>query len=116
MMAAALARGQTIIENAAEEPEIVDLSNFINAMGGNVRGAGTGTIRIEGVDRLHGAVHGVIPDRIEAGTFMVAAAMTKGNVLLENALIDHLKPIEAKLKEAGAVIIDEGRVSGNWTR
>ncbi|NLY62173.1 MAG: UDP-N-acetylglucosamine 1-carboxyvinyltransferase [Clostridiales bacterium] len=108
MMAAALARGQTIIENAAEEPEIVDLSNFINAMGGNVRGAGTGTIRIEGVDRLHGAVHGVIPDRIEAGTFMVAAAMTKGNVLLENALIDHLKPIEAKLKEAGAVIIDEG--------
>lgn len=108
MMAAALAQGQTIIENAAEEPEIVDLSNFINAMGGNVRGAGTGTIRIEGVDRLHGATHTVVPDRIEAGTFMVAAAMTKGNVLLENVLIDHLKPIEAKLKEAGATILEEG--------
>ncbi|NLI59818.1 MAG: UDP-N-acetylglucosamine 1-carboxyvinyltransferase [Clostridiales bacterium] len=108
MMAAALAQGQTIIENAAEEPEIVDLSNFINAMGGNVRGAGTGTIRIEGVDSLHGATHTVIPDRIEAGTFMVAAAMTQGNVLLENVLIDHLKPIEAKLKEAGAIIIEEG--------
>ena len=107
MMAAALAQGQTIIENAAEEPEIVDLSNFINAMGGNVRGAGTGTIRIEGVDRLHGATHTVVPDRIEAGTFMVAAAMTKGNVLLENVLIDHLKPIEAKLKEAGAKILEE---------
>ncbi len=108
MMAAALAKGQTIIENAAEEPEIVDLSNFINAMGGNVRGAGTGTIRIEGVDSLRGATHTVIPDRIEAGTFMVAAAMTKGNVLLENVLIDHLKPIEAKLKEAGAIIHEEG--------
>ena len=108
MMAAALAKGQTIIENAAEEPEIVDLSNFINIMGGNVRGAGTGTIRIEGVDSLHGTTHTVIPDRIEAGTFMVAAAMTKGNVLLENVLIDHLKPIEAKLKEAGAIILEEG--------
>ena len=91
MMAAALAQGQTIIENAAEEPEIVDLSNFINA-----------------IDRLHGATHTVIPDRIEAGTFMVAAAMTKGNVLLENVLIDHLKPVEAKLKEAGAIILEEG--------
>lgn len=108
MMAATLAEGQTIIENAAEEPEIVDLSNFINAMGGNVRGAGTGTIRIEGVDSLGGATHTVIPDRIEAGTFMVAAAMTGGNVLLENVLIDHLKPIEAKLKEAGATILEEG--------
>ena len=108
MMAATLAQGQTIIENAAEEPEIVDLSNFINAMGGNVRGAGTGTIRIEGVKTLRGAMHSVIPDRIEAGTFMVAAAMTRGNILLENALIDHLKPIEAKLKETGAVIVEEG--------
>ncbi|HZJ58320.1 MAG TPA: UDP-N-acetylglucosamine 1-carboxyvinyltransferase [Clostridia bacterium] len=115
MMAATLAKGQTIIENAAEEPEIVDLSNFINTMGGNVRGAGTGTIRIEGVESLHGTAHSVIPDRIEAGTFMVAAAMTRGNVLLENALIDHLKPIEAKLKEAGAIILEEGegiRVKG----
>ena len=114
MMAATLAEGQTIIENAAEEPEIVDLSNFINAMGGNVRGAGTGTIRIEGVKSLHGAIHSVIPDRIEAGTFMVAAAMTGGNILLENALIDHLKPIEAKLG-AGAVIIEEDEGIWVWS-
>ncbi len=108
MMAATLARGQTIIENAAQEPEIVDLSNFINAMGGNIRGAGTGNIRIEGKDELGGATHTVIPDRIEAGTFMVASAMTRGNVFLENVLIDHLKPMEAKLKEAGALIFEEG--------
>ncbi|NLJ41605.1 MAG: UDP-N-acetylglucosamine 1-carboxyvinyltransferase [Clostridiales bacterium] len=108
MMAASLAKGQTVIENAAGEPEIVDLANFINAMGGNVRGAGTDTIRVEGVKELQGATHAVIPDRIEAGTFMVAAAMTGGNILLENVLIDHLKPIEAKLREAGAVILEEG--------
>jgi len=108
MMAAALAEGQTIIENAAEEPEIVDLSNFINSMGGNVRGAGTGTIKIEGAKYLHGASHAVIPDRIEAGTFMVAAAITKGDILLENVLIDHLKPVEAKLKEIGVSIKEEG--------
>jgi len=115
MMAAALAEGQTIIENAAEEPEVVDLSNFINAMGGNIRGAGTGTIKIEGVKYLHGASHAVIPDRIEAGTFMVAAAITRGDILLENVLIDHLKPVEAKLKEAGVKISEEGegiRVQG----
>lgn len=101
MMAASLAEGQTIIENAAEEPEIVDLSNFINAMGGNVRGAGTDTIKIEGVKKLHGAVHTVIPDRIEAGTFMVAAGITRSDIILENVLIDHLKPVEAKLREMG---------------
>lgn len=115
MMAAALAEGRTIIENAAEEPEIVDLSNFINAMGGNIRGAGTGTIKIEGVKYLHGASHTVIPDRIEAGTFMVAAAITKGNVLLENVLVDHLKPVEAKLREIGVKIWEDGeglRVQG----
>ena len=107
MMAAALAEGRTIIENAAEEPEIVDLSNFINAMGGNIRGAGTGTIKIEGVRYLHGASHTVIPDRIEAGTFMVAAAITRGNILLENVLIDHLKPVEAKLREVGVNIRED---------
>ncbi len=115
MMAAALAEGQTIIENAAEEPEIVDLANFINAMGGNIRGAGTGTIKIEGVKYLHGTSHTVIPDRIEAGTFMVAAAITKGDILLENVLIEHLKPVEAKLKEVGVDIREEGegiRVQG----
>lgn len=115
MMVAALAEGQTIIENAAEEPEIVDLANFINAMGGNIRGAGTGTIKIEGVKYLHGTSHTVIPDRIEAGTFMVAAAITKGDILLENVLIEHLKPVEAKLKEIGVDIREEGegiRVQG----
>lgn len=115
MMVAALAEGQTIIENAAEEPEIVDLANFINAMGGNIRGAGTGTIKIEGVKYLHGTSHTVIPDRIEAGTFMVAAAITKGDILLENVLIEHLKPVEAKLKEVGVDIREEGegiRVQG----
>lgn len=107
MMAATLAEGQTVIENAAEEPEIVDLSNFLNAMGANVKGAGTDTIRIEGVDRLYGASHAVIPDRIEVGTFMVAAAMTKGDILIENVVIDHIKPVEAKLKEAGVNVVEE---------
>lgn len=107
MMAAALAEGQTVIENAAEEPEIVDLSNFLNAMGANVRGAGTDTIRIEGVKHLHGASHAVIPDRIEVGTFMVASAITGGDIVIENMVIDHIKPVEAKLKEAGVQVIEE---------
>lgn len=107
MMAAALAKGQTIIENAAEEPEIVDLANYINNMGGRVKGAGTKIVRIDGVDKLHGTTHGVIPDRIEAGSFMVAAATTAGNVLIENVIIDHLKPVMAKLKEAGAIVTEE---------
>lgn len=107
MMAATLAQGQTVIENAAEEPEIVDLSNFLNAMGANVKGAGTDTIRIEGVDELYGASHAVIPDRIEAGTFMVAAAMTGGDIFIENVVADHIKPVEAKLKEAGVSVVEE---------
>src|SRR5690606_5741503 len=86
MTAAALAEGTTIIENAAKEPEIVDLANFINGMGGRIVGAGTDKIRIEGVDVLHGTTHHIIPDRIEAGTFMVAAAITGGDVLIENAV------------------------------
>ena len=107
MMAAALADGITIIENAAEEPEIVDLSNFINEMGGKVKGAGTKTVKITGVKSLHGAEHIVIPDRIEAGTYMVAAAITKGDIVLENVIPDHLRPVMAKLIEMGCVV-EEG--------
>ncbi len=105
MMAAALAEGTTIIENAAEEPEIVDLANFLNEMGTNVKGAGTNTIKIKGVESLKGAEHTVIPDRIEAATYMVAAAMTKGDITVENVLMEHLKPIIAKLRETGCEII-----------
>ncbi|MCR8745780.1 UDP-N-acetylglucosamine 1-carboxyvinyltransferase [Romboutsia lituseburensis] len=106
MMAAALAEGTTIIENAAEEPEIVDLANFLNEMGANIKGAGTNTIKIQGVKELRGAEHNVIPDRIEAATYMVAAAMTKGDIVIENVIMDHLKPVVAKLKEAGCEIIE----------
>ncbi|MFF2481306.1 UDP-N-acetylglucosamine 1-carboxyvinyltransferase [Paenibacillus sp. NPDC058071] len=101
MMAAVLAEGTTTIENAAKEPEIVDLANYLNAMGGKVRGAGTGLIRIEGVDRMHGAHHNVIPDRVEAGTFMIAAAITGGDVFIEGAIADHLTPVISKLQEMG---------------
>lgn len=106
MMAAALAEGTTIIENAAKEPEIVDLANFLNEMGANVKGAGTNTIKIKGVESLKGAEHTVIPDRIEAATYMVAAAMTKGDITVENVLMEHLKPIIAKLRETGCEIIE----------
>lgn len=106
MMAAALAEGTTVIENAAEEPEIVDLANFLNRMGAKIRGAGTGSIRIEGVDKMTGCTHCVIPDRIEAGTFMVAAAITGGDVFVEGAICDHLKSVTAKLREMG-VEVDE---------
>lgn len=102
IMAATLAEGETILENAAEEPEIVDLANFINSMGGNIVGAGTKTIRIKGVKKLHKTEHTVIPDRIEAGTYMVAAAATGGDVTIENVVSSHLQPIIAKLREAGA--------------
>jgi UDP-N-acetylglucosamine 1-carboxyvinyltransferase len=108
MMAAALADGRTVIENAAKEPEIVDLANFLNKMGGKVIGAGTETIRIEGVEVLHGTEHSIIPDRIEAGTFMVAAAITGGNVLIENAVSEHLRPVISKLEEMGVTILEEG--------
>lgn len=106
MMAAVLAEGTTVIENAAEEPEIVDLANFLNKMGARIKGAGTDTIKIEGVEKLNGTLHNVIPDRIETGTFMVAAAITRGNILIKNALPDHVKPLIAKLKECGVVIED----------
>lgn len=107
MMAACLAVGVTTIENAAEEPEIVDLASFLNKMGAKIKGAGTDTIRIEGVESLHGARHSVIPDRIETATFMIAAAITKGDVLIKNAVPDHVRPIIAKLIEAGAIVNDE---------
>ncbi|MDY2795530.1 MAG: UDP-N-acetylglucosamine 1-carboxyvinyltransferase [Peptostreptococcus porci] len=116
IMASVLAEGTTVIENAAEEPEIVDLANFLNEMGASVRGAGTNTIKIKGVSKLHGAEHTIIPDRIEASTYMVAAAMTKGDIVVENVIIDHLKPVIAKLSEAGATIIEGEnsiRVIGN---
>ncbi len=107
MMAATMAQGETIIDNAAMEPEIVDLSNFLNKLGADIRGAGTSTIKIKGVKKLGGAVHSIIPDRIEAGTFMVAAAITGGDVIVDNVINNHLKPITAKLKEAGCEI-EEG--------
>jgi UDP-N-acetylglucosamine 1-carboxyvinyltransferase len=107
MMAASLAKGETVIENAATEPEIVDLANFLNKMGAKINAAGTDTIRIEGVDSLKGVEHEVIPDRIEAGTFMVATSAVGGDVLLENVRVDHLNPIIAKLKEAGTAIYEE---------
>lgn len=107
MMAATLAQGTTIIENAAAEPEIVDLANYLNAAGAQVRGAGTSLIRITGVEELNGTVHTVIPDRIEAGTFLAAAAITGGRVLIKNVLGDHLKPVIAKFEEVGVKIIEE---------
>lgn len=101
MMAAVLSAGHTTIRNAAREPEIVDLQNFLNRMGARVRGAGLDTIRIEGVEKLHGVEHKVIPDRIEAGTYMVAAAISRGDVFIENVIIEHLQPIIAKFREMG---------------
>lgn len=99
MMAATLSRGTTIIENAAKEPEIIDLANLLNKMGARIKYAGTDMIRIEGVEKLSGCIHAVIPDRIETGTFMLAAAITRGDVLVKNALPGHVRPIIAKLKE-----------------
>jgi UDP-N-acetylglucosamine 1-carboxyvinyltransferase len=107
MMAATLAQGTTIIENVAKEPEIVDLANFLNKMGASVKGAGTGTLRIEGVDVLFGADHAIIPDRIEAGTFMVAAAITGGDVLVRGAVPEHLSSLIAKMEEMGVEIHEE---------
>ena len=107
LMAASMADGKTVLEDAAEEPEIVDLATYLNSMGANIRGAGTNVIRIEGVKELHGANHAVIPDRIEAGTFMVGAAMAQGNVFVENAISEHLKPLISKLKEVGAEVQEE---------
>ena len=108
MMGAALADGVTHIENAAMEPEIVDLQNYINRMGGKVIGAGTGHIKITGVEELTGTKHTVIPDRIEAGTFMVAAAITRSDILIENIVIEHLSAVVSKLEEIGVKFVEEG--------
>ena len=107
MMAASCAEGQTILENPALEPEIVDLANYLNVMGAHIRGAGTNQIKIDGVPGLVAADYTIIPDRIEAGTYMVAAAMTHGDVFIDNAISEHLKPVVAKLKEAGAQIEED---------
>ena len=106
MMAATLAEGKTIIENAAKEPHVVDVANFLNSMGANIRGAGTDVIRINGVNRLHGTEYSVIPDQIEAGTFMFAAATTRGDILVKNVIPKHLEATSAKLIDAGYQVIE----------
>ena len=118
IMAACLLPGQTVIENAAKEPHIVDLANFLNTMGANISGAGTNSIKIRGVEALQGGTYAAIPDQIEAGTYMIAAAMTGGDVIVDNVLPEHQKPLIAKLREAGAIVeedIDKVRVIGNGT-
>lgn len=110
LMASTMAEGTTIIENAAKEPEIVDLANQLNKMGAKIKGAGTDTIRVTGVEKMGGSIHAVIPDRIETGTFMLAAAITRGEILVKNALPGHVRPIIAKLKECGVEVetVDDG--------
>ena len=104
MMASVMAEGQTIIENAAKEPHVVDLANFLNSMGASIKGAGTDVIRIKGVAKLHGTEYAIIPDQIEAGTFMFAAAVTKGDVTVKNVIPKHLESISAKLLEIGCEV------------
>ena len=107
LMAASMAEGQTIIENPAQEPEIVDLANYLNLMGAKIRGAGTNVIKVDGAKKLIARDYTIIPDRIEAGTYMIAAAMTRGDVYIANAISEHLKPVIAKLKEAGVTVIED---------
>ena len=104
MMAASMAEGQTIIENAAREPHIVDVANFLNSMGAKIKGAGTDTIRIKGVSKLHGTQYAIIPDQIEAGTFMCMAAACRGDILIKNVIPKHLESITAKLTEMGNTV------------
>ena len=116
ILAAVRAKGTTVIENAAKEPHVVDFANFLNAMGAQIKGAGTDTIRITGVDKLSGGTYSIIPDQIEAGTFMIAAAATGGNVLVKNVIPKHMESISAKLEEVGATVDeydDSIRVSRN---
>lgn len=112
MMAAVLAKGKTIIRNAAKEPEIVDLQNFLTRMGANIKGAGTDNIRIKGVERLYGNEHTIIPDRIEAGTHIIAGAITRGDLLVRNLIPEHVEPLTAKLKEAGIRL----EIGDSWVR
>ncbi len=104
MLAAVMAQGQTVLENVAKEPHIVDVANFLNMMGADVRGAGTDVIKIRGVKKMHGCTYSIIPDQIEAGSYMVAATITGGNVLIKNVIPKHLEPITSKLEKAGALI------------
>ena len=112
MMAACMAEGETIMENAAKEPHIVDVANFLNAMGANIKGAGTDVIRIKGVKRLHGTTYSIIPDQIEAGTFMFAAAATRGDVVVKDVIPKHLESLSAKLIEIGCEVIE----GDDWVR
>ena len=104
MLAAVMAKGTTILENVAKEPHIVDVANFLNTMGADVRGAGTDVIKIRGVEKMHGCTYSIIPDQIEAGSYMVAAAVTGGNVLVKNVIPKHLEPITSKMEKAGVTI------------
>ena len=116
MLASCMAEGDTILENAAKEPHIVDVANFLNAMGANIKGAGTDVIRIKGVSRLHGTTYSIIPDQIEAGTFMFAAAATKGDITVRDVIPKHLESLSAKLLEIGCQVIegdDSVRVIGS---
>ncbi|QYR21572.1 UDP-N-acetylglucosamine 1-carboxyvinyltransferase [Paenibacillus sp. sptzw28] len=106
MLAASRAKGFTVIENAAKEPEIIDVATLLSAMGAKIKGAGTETIRIEGVDRLHGCRHSIIPDRIQAGTYMIAAAATRGDVLIDNVIPKHMEAVTAKLQEMGVHVYE----------
>lgn len=112
MMAACMAEGDTILENAAKEPHIVDVANFLNAMGANIKGAGTDVIRIKGVSRLHGTTYSIIPDQIEAGTFMFAAAATRGDVVVKDVIPKHLESLSAKLIEVGCEVVE----GDDWVR
>lgn len=112
MMASCMAEGETILENAAKEPHIVDVANFLNAMGANIKGAGTDVIRIKGVNRLHGCTYSIIPDQIEAGTFMMAAAATRGNIVIKDVIPKHLESITAKLLEMGCKLVE----GDDWIR
>lgn len=107
MLAASMAEGRTVIENAAKEPHVVDVANILNSMGANIRGAGTDVIRIHGVEKLHGTEYSIIPDQIEAGTFMMAAAMTRGDITIKNVIPKHLEAISAKLLEMGCKVIEK---------
>lgn len=112
MMASCMAEGETILENAAKEPHIVDAANFLNAMGANIKGAGTDVIRIKGVNRLHGCTYSIIPDQIEAGTFMMAAAATRGDIVIKDVIPKHLESITAKLLEMGCKLVE----GDDWIR
>ena len=115
MLAAVLAKGTTIIDNAAKEPHIVDVANFLNTMGADIRGAGTDVIKINGVEKLHGnATYSVVPDQIEAGTFMLAAIASKGDLLIKNCITKHLEPLTAKILEIGGNVEDNGDSIRVW--